>query len=488
MIKKMSTVVYLANKRVQVVVGVPGAKKITVSGSYMAECPEGSIINGMIMDVELFAGFMRDFWKSSNLPTKDVILVVNSSKFVGKTIELPIMNDKKTREYVEREFADVRRDEEFLYSYIPISQNGKMRKLYVEGITPDFIKDYIDIFAEFGVKLSAVYSAESSLIGLTKMTIGRTYKTFVLQIAGPMTITTLLWVDGAFYYFNSTRCFHEQGTADYANDIAMSVSQITQFMQANQIEHRLETVFLAGVESSLFPMYREAIIQQGIQIPIEIFSDSGIVSLVNLDVQKILPAASGLVENGKWENFLEGYKAGRKKKEEGNGEFVKTAILIGSIFAVMVIGTAVTFTMKQAKKKKLTEIKDYNESPAVMMDVAMYDALLERNSFLAGQYNAIASIEENIATYPVCDKETMKVVQDCAASYASVQFDSFDADAGVMMITATSATVDEINLFIRNLTQQEIFSNIDYTGYSYQETSQLWDIHVTCTMAEAAGR
>jgi|GEM_PF-4094072 len=29
---------------------------------------------------------------------------------------------------------------------------------------------------------------------------------------------------------------------------------------------------------------------------------------------------------------------------------------------------------------------------------------------------------------------------------------------------------------------------VDYTGYSYVESDELWDIHVTCTLAESAGR
>ena len=69
-----------------------------------------------------------------------------------------------------------------------------------------------------------------------------------------------------------------------------------------------------------------------------------------------------------------------------------------------------------------------------------------------------------------------------------VTFDSFDADLGVLTMTARADTVDNINKFIRNLCGEDIFSNVDYTGYSYVESDELWMIHVTCTLAESAGR
>ena len=87
----MSTIVYLSNQQVQVVTGSPGKAKIRIEQSFEAQAPEGSIINGIVMDTEAFAEFMKEFFRMNKLPTKDVTLVVNSSKFVGKTIEMPAM-------------------------------------------------------------------------------------------------------------------------------------------------------------------------------------------------------------------------------------------------------------------------------------------------------------------------------------------------------------------------------------------------------------
>jgi hypothetical protein len=69
-----------------------------------------------------------------------------------------------------------------------------------------------------------------------------------------------------------------------------------------------------------------------------------------------------------------------------------------------------------------------------------------------------------------------------------VTFESFQADEGLVTVTAKAENVDDINKFIRELNGEDIFNKVDYTGYSYDEQTQLWDIHVTCTLTEAAGR
>ena len=55
-------------------------------------------------------------------------------------------------------------------------------------------------------------------------------------------------------------------------------------------------------------------------------------------------------------------------------------------------------------------------------------------------------------------------------------------------MTARADTVDNINKFIRKLCNVDIFNSVDYTGYSYVDSEAMWDIHVSCTLAESAGR
>lgn len=487
----MSTVIYLSNRQVQIVEGATGTRSISAKQYYTVTPPEGSIINGMVMDVGLFSTYMSSFWNQKNLPKKDVILVINSTKFVGRTIQVPIMKDKKILEFVEREYADMGKEEDMIYSFIHIENlEGKMQKIYAEGIEPDFIKDYLDIFSEMGIHLSAVYSGESSLITFTGQTAAQKDKTFVLLVADAMTLTTVLWVNGAFYYYNSARCFHDPGTPEYAGDIARSLSQLTQFMQANRIEHKLQSIQIAGVSSEDKNLYLQAITDLGIETPVYIFNfKTGGGSIVDPDLQNYLHAVSGLYIGDKTENFLPQYNAREKQqKNVGKADKTKTALLIGTTLLVMVVIFAALFFIHLDKKHTLNGLQAYNEDPSVQMEVMRNEVLADRNASLRELYNAIHDIDENIWSYPLGNDTVRDVFEECAKGYASVSYEAFDAEAGTITISAKAAQVDDINKFIKNLTERDTFCKVDYTGYAYDSSTNLWDIRVICTLSEAAGR
>lgn len=484
----MSTVVYLSNQQVQVINGTMGKKSVSVKDVITEEAPEGSIINGMVMDIEMFTTFLKDLWERRKLPDKDVYLVIGSTKFLGKSITMPAMKEKKAVEYIEREFKDMGRDEEMVYAYISLpSTEKKMQKIYAEGIDPEFIKDYVDMFAEIGVKLKAIYSSEGTQINLISQTLARKNKTFVYLGADKITLTTILFVEGQFYYYNTARCFHDQGTFEYAEDVGRTLSQLSQFMQANQIEAKLENIFLAGMDPRDLDQYMDAIEAHGINTPVEMFSQSFMNTIQ--DMQSYIIAASGLFQNGKWQNFLQHYQL--KKAKNGakeNASARKTIIMIGASFAVMIAILIATIAARETKRAEYRNIYDYNHSPMIMGDVKRYDVYSERNRFLMGQFHSLDDLQANLDTYPVGTQSVLDEIQKCAVGYAEIEFEAFHSDAGSIVFVANSSEVENINKFIKNLMENNVFTSVDYTGYNRNEATNTWDIHVTCILREKTGQ
>ena len=124
----MSVSVYFSNQIIQVAVGKRG-KKPALSNVYTTVAPEGSIINGIIMDSDALLGHMRSFWNANSIPTKDVYLVLNSNKIVGRNLEVPNMNVKNTLAFIMREFSDMQReDEDNVLASTMIGQDKKTKK------------------------------------------------------------------------------------------------------------------------------------------------------------------------------------------------------------------------------------------------------------------------------------------------------------------------------------------------------------------------
>ena len=87
------------------------------------------------------------------------------------------------------------------------------------------------------------------------------------------------------------------------------------------------------------------------------------------------------------------------------------------------------------------------------------------------------------------------MVEDCANGLASVDVQSYDAATGILSVKTTSLQggsmndqVSVINQFIARLMQNDTFTNVTYTGYDYDETSQLYNINVSCALSENAGK
>lgn len=545
----MSVVVYLANQQIQVIEGTKSAKGAATVKRYLTlEAPEGSVINGVVMDEDKFIEFLQNAWQGAKLPTRDVILVINSTKFVGRTLELPALNEKTTYDYIGREFAEVGREEvQQIFSYIPIGKadakpaekeagkpdlskkdkdkkdkkknldakakarakakaaaekkekekekatqkaaaKGRLNKYYVEGVDQDYVSDCASIFTQAGLKLSAIYSDGSNLITLCSATSAKRLNTFVLLVADAMTLTTILWVNGSFNYGNTVRCFFDQGTPEYAGDVARSVSQLTQFMKSSQAGAELQGIEIAGVDPRDLPMYAEAIEALGTSAPVRLYTPSGGAS-TDPELQKYLHTVSGLYGAYKTQDFLA--KALRRKKESDTSSLDATLRLFIPSFIVLIIMSIVFITMsviKSGKVKQLEELNEYNERPDVMMSASVFDAIKARTEFLVAQYNAITEIDEDILTYPCGNSDVMQVFRTCAAGYADIQFGAFDAKNGTLSMTAQASEVEQINKFIRRLMDDPTFNEVNYTGYDYDEAEGKWKINITTTLAESVGR
>lgn len=483
----MSTVIYLFNQKVQILTGKATKDSISVKKSYIETAPEGSIINGIVMDVELFVGFLKELVESKKLEPKDSLLVVSSTKFVGRTIELPALNEKKTSDYIMRDFADIGKTSDSLYGYINLpGDNKKFKKVYAENIDPEFISDYVEIFAEAGIKLKGIYSGESCLIDFASQTIAKDVSTFDLIIADDTSLITVLWVEGAFYYYNSARTFNTPGTEAYASDIARSVSQLNQFIQTRRIETPLEKVIIAGVDLDDIGMYSEAIREIGINTPVSAFRLRG-KNEFNGDEKLFFHAITGLYSNGKNSNFLS--RLSTKKTEKASQKEGRKAKFILLCIALIMVGlTSLLWVYKFDKESQLQELDDYINSPMVMMDVLKHDNVATRNNFLNQQYRSISDINDNLYTYPLGNETIIKYIDSCANGYAEVTYSSFDSNNGSLSFTAVAADVEMINQFIKNLASEEIFKDVDYTGYRFDDNNNMWNINVTCILAESAGK
>ena len=485
----MSVSIYLSSQIIQVAVGTR-AKKGSLKTVYTAMAPEGSIINGIVMDSDSLGGFLKNFWEEHKLPKNDVYLVVNSNKIAGKNIEAPNMNPKKTKEFIIREFADMSRDSDMhTMAYIPVGfdKETKLRHLYAESATKDQLKEFMEIFSAMGIKLKGILSGESSIIGYAQSKLAKAYNTFVLQISSGNVVFNLLFVNGMFKYFNSVRCFNEPGTEGYFEDMARSLNQLYQFMQAQRINSPIERVFLAGIDREDLGYYGQTIREQGTDVTCEMV-DTGFGSGTGLQYESgnALFAVSGLFDQGPDSNFLTNFSMKKSADSAFDNRIKKYVLLIAAVFVVMFVVFLVTLGLRLVRSAKLKELQDYNDT--VAPQAMFYDMEALRRDELSAKYNSINSVVQTIESYPVGSDEVISILERTAQGYAQIEISSFDANAGKISFTATSQNVNDIYKYIDRLLEEDIFQSVEHTGYTYDSSKDCYNIYVDCTLAESAGR
>lgn len=486
----MSVSVYLNNIEVQIVQGRRGTKG-AFQDSVCVNAPEGSIINGTITDASAFVEFLKEIWSYYKFSKTDVHLVVGGNKMHGRNIEVPKLSASKTKQYISREISDMAREGEdniICYNILSGKPGKKLDYYYVEMADRELVKDYVDIFKEAGITLKSLVSSEGSIISLIDKTVNGNFKTFVVQVMSGNMVSNMLWVDGTFNYYNSVRCFNEAGTGAYYDDCARSLSNLNQFKQAHKIDQKVEKVLIAGSEKLDVVYYQDIVAQYGIDAPISVMNQGlGPNAEKNNKAQQVIFALSGLYNDGKKEsNFLANIN--KKEKEAGaHSELFANIKIVAATLAIMLLLFVAAFGMRITRQIKYNVLVAYNEDPTVVMQSSLFDAFSAKRDALSAQANSIDNMLNTINTYPVLTKEVEKILFDTAKGYAEIEIGSFDAENGLVNVTAKAYDVELINQYIYRLEEQDIFSSVKYSGYNYNQDGT-WSINVTCMFAEAVGR
>ncbi len=487
----MSTIIHISNRQIQIVAAKGSGNGAKPARAYVREAPEGSIINGIVMDPDAFIADMKEFFIQTGVSTKDVTLIIDSSKIAGKRLEIPKLSKPKTLDFIRREMVDMDKENvDEVYSYIELTgdKNAKLRSVYANSVDIEFVRDYVEIFKEIGVTLKGIYSGVGTMIKMIERTAAKTAGTFIAQIADDNILTNILWVDGKFYYYSSQRCFQEPGTEAYYDECVRALSQLTQFMQANQIESPLDVIYVGGIANMDINMYQVLAASSRIETRIEEF-DCGLRAKygAEFDLHTFLQSVAGLTSLSNESNLLHRFTASRKESKVDSTLKKRIALVAGTL-VVMLLALASVIFVKLQKQKELDDLKASNENQVTQMQLEDYDRVSSEMAAVVMRLNSMDLIERMVDSYPGCNSAVVKEIEDAAAGYATIEVNSFMASSGTVAFVANAEEVKNVNQFIAKLLEKDIFSDVNYTGYTYDDGEQVYNIHVICTLSENAGK
>lgn len=469
----MITSVFLSNNTVFIACGAEGKKLPRKARSIIYRMPEGSLLNGMITNEQELTEQLRELWQKEGLPKKNVRLVLESSHFSVKTLDLPPMKRGEIAGVIRREFADMEQYEEKLYDHAVLQEReeGGQEALAVM-VNRSYIESWQNIFGSIGIALERITVSREAMTRYFASCRGLKQGAYVLLLLDDMILTSVLWIGGRLVSADRKRMFSEADSEDFYTEIARSVSSIRQFYAGQKTKEKLTKVYLCGFrnedtahcQESLdsFDLYMEV---QPLQEP---YADN-------------VMAAGGLLEAKKPVNMLQALQV-QKKADKSLKFSVKKVVPLLVLLALCIVGTLGLMMACTVRMGKATEISEYLADSEKLGEKFEVEAL---NSEIAGMQRMLRDterVQKMKDSYPLADSRVTNKILALAETGMSVRVGSYNASAGELRIAISTPIVDSVNRYISALKNTGLFVDVGYVGYGYSEVDGRYQVEISCTL------
>lgn len=486
----MSTVIYLSNQDVRVVVGKGKGSQVSVSRVCRVQAPEGSIINGLVTNEEVFDAFFEEFWLSHKLPTKGITLVLGSAQAVTRLLKVPKMSHKKMMEYLPREFASVERTKDPVYSYVRVSGEGTMCHVLATMIDRSFLEPHVVRFRAMGIRLDSIVMATMAEIQALNQLSYLRDKTCIIQALDGMSLLNVLYVNGEYYQFSRSRVFGERGTPAFGVECARTISNQQQFLKTQQIEDVITHIYLSGeFEAEDVEVCKDSIFQMDGSLEVERIREERDGTIRFQPEQDcggfahFITATGGFLIPKGHSNLNYQYRQNPEQIRRRR-ELVRYLAPLAAVILMMGVVAAVQAFTWFSRMDTVNDQFSYLENVEVINKAAEHDQLSAENEVLDTRIGIIRRTTENLATYPIYTTRVKETIQNCAAGVAAADITGFDASTGKVSVEASSGDADNIHQFVGRLEDRtDFFGSVFYDGFSYDERSGTWKSSVACYLA-----
>lgn len=481
-------ILYLSNRLVQAV-EIRDKNTVLVCQDM---APEGSIINGIVTDEEVFLPWIKQFIADNKLLRRECRLVINSTQLNSRVLELPKTNGNELKKMIAREFADSRTEGTvFSYHVLEVTGGGKMQRLFAVAAERDFLEGYIRLMAQAGVEVTSIEPAISNFVRRFSASSEVQKNNCIVQIQDGQEIISILFVKGVYLYSQKNRIFSENDQKALAAEAGAVVERILQFATSQHVEDPVSVLYLCGqnqIDLKNVIEENKGFVQQ---ITPRIYREEKLTVKKRTGMDESVDFVYPLGSPQKTDRYVDFIRQLRqespknaKRKERFNLVFPATAA-----FAACLVITAVMGGIYLGRSAELNKIQRTTQDSSIADNRASYELAQASIDKMEQNMEEAEIYWEQIMSHPTIHSSVNEVLQSCAKEHGvTVEVKSFNRDSGVLSLNASAKDVRTINEFIEQLQQQEIFEAVEYSGYTLTKGAGSYNIYVVCALSEGAGR
>lgn len=481
----MITAVYLSNRNVQVLLGNASREKAQVLKVYETTVPEECLINGIITDKELLADYLKRFWEQNRLPTKNIKLVINSSQFILKSLELPKMKQAQLLEVLDKEFSDVERRHDPIYSYRVLSEQSSSVKILATMTERSFVGGFLELFSEIGVEVAGVNTALGCAVRLLERLPDLKGKTCVIQLMEDNNLTNILWADGGYEYSSRSRLFSDHGTESMGTEVSRTINNLMQFYASLNREEPLKEVYTCGMQEEDLRYCVGGM--QSLGMEVGRLQASDVIAFTTpartQEAGNYVFLLGSLFTSKRDRNLMTSYKRGRAGNAAA-GQVVKRILPAAVTLGICTAATAGMLVYNGSLQRQADALSDYLTDPSNVEKSSKSSDLESQMARIARKMSAAREAMDALNSYPRVDSSVESSISKAAGGSVSTEIRSYDAEEGALTLKASSARVESINGFITKLNGLAIFRKVEYSGYTFNTDKEIYDINVICYLSE----
>lgn len=449
----MEKVIYMNNDTLTVVHGkCKKSGQIKVKHKQQIALPEGTVLNGVILDKEIMKEKLKPLKKALNKGT----LLLNSSYIVIKKLDMPELSDRQLLSVVKKEFTLLEQNEPYIYDF---SRTDKKHETPIIACAAPsaFIKSYETLFQEIGITLKKIDIVPTSSLKWVKTQKVLQGKCCVLNIMEQNTMTSFLLQNGNYMFHNKTRLVQEAHTEGYSQELGTSLLSIIQFHTAQKLAYPIEASYYIGLDEEVVQSVEK-------YIPM-LENRPSIASLKCNGNEAILYPLAAMQKEEHEVNFYKGIQTGQKPywKEV---RWIRKAFYVAMLVGIMGTSALWVHQVNLGYKKDIEAIQSALVEPAHIEALQEVRALESYKSQLAVLLDTVEDRVQSLQASRLIDGKKINQIVNIKTDLVVLNTMNYNSEDRQFLLGGVAKGVHETERFVTRLKATGLFETVDYAGYS----------------------
>ena len=461
---------HIMQRHAVVIWGKAKKQTLQVKRSSTQEIPEGLLINGFIQDEEGFARWAKSLADQLELKGKKVTVIADSTAVIYRQIETPKLKAKTLEKNLyfnlARQIGNIA-ENTVDYAVMPQAENGSESLTVV--VPQTFGEAYAKALKAAGIKPQHLITSTLALIQAGLFL--KEEKTAIYSWCSDEVCTSVLFNNGRFMFSNVFRFDRNQTPLAVMNE---RISQLVQFQRIKNPDSPVEMVHIGA------PREVESIAQeltQLLRLPTEIFP--AVEGLSGCEVSAQVCAVYGLAQIRRPYDLFHGINHQRYTEAYRHRQTLR---LIGGLFAfnalVLAGLTYRQFALNQIEDNAIKQVQAQLQLPE---RISQYDEAL------------VVSMQNSLTRQQIADALQALQYSEQTEQFTKTLFEQIQAlkpkdvsiiglqvqDGLSVQLSCTSSNRLSPSLYTQDLRSTDWFADVNYTGFTYNQSQKSYSFLIT---------